>query len=104
MQPIGTFTKTGDIFSGTVRTLALNASIRLMPIEGASDQGPNYRIFAGNAEIGAGWNKVSENKRDYISIKLDDPSMVNPIFATLFPADEPDTYTLLWSRPKANRD
>ena len=102
MQPIGTFTKTGDTFSGTVRTLALNASIRLVPIEGASDQGPDYRIYAGAAEIGAGWKKTSESKRDYISLKLDDPSLPNPIYASLFPAEEADTYTLLWSRPKGN--
>jgi uncharacterized protein (DUF736 family) len=102
MQPIGTLIKTGDLFNGTVRTLALNVNIRLVPVEGASEQGPDYRIYAGAAEIGAGWKKTSESKRDYISLKLDDPSLPNPIYASLFPADEPDTHTLLWSRPKAN--
>jgi uncharacterized protein (DUF736 family) len=35
-------------------------------------------------------------------LKLDDPGLANPIYASLFPTDDPDTFNLLWSRPKAN--
>ncbi|HTM81914.1 DUF736 domain-containing protein [Asticcacaulis sp.] len=102
MQPIGTFTKSGDSFTGNVRTLALNVAVRLVPLEGGSGQAPDYRIMAGNVEIGAGWKRTSDAGRDHVSLKLDDPSLPNPIYATLFPADEHDTHTLLWSRPKVS--
>ena len=40
------------------------------------------------AEIGAAWSKRSNEGRDYLSLKLDDPSFNAPIFANLF--DDPD--------------
>ncbi|CAM3163027.1 DUF736 domain-containing protein [Asticcacaulis taihuensis] len=102
MSIIGTFTKSGDTFTGTVKTLAFKFKAKLVPIEGGSDQAPAYRVYSDDAEIGAGWKKTSDNQREYISLKLDDPSLTNPIFASLFPGDDPDTYNLLWSRPRSN--
>jgi len=49
------------------------------------------------AEIGAAWPKRSSEGRDYLSVKLDDPSFNAPIFANLFDGDD-DTYNLIWSR------
>ena len=40
-----------------------------------------------NAEIGAAWPKRSNEGRDYLSVKLDDPSFNAPIFANLFDGD-----------------
>lgn len=102
MTTIGTFVKTDNGFAGTVRTLTLNVKAKLVPADGGSEQAPDYRIYAGTIEIGAGWKKTSDNGRDYVSLKLDDPSLPHPIYASLFPADEPDSFNLLWSRPKGN--
>lgn len=102
MQPIGTAIKSGDTYTGTLRTMLHTVKFRLTPVENASENGPDYRVFAGAAEIGAGWKKISAAQQEYISLRLDDPAFANPIYASLFPADEPDTYTLLWSRPKAS--
>jgi uncharacterized protein (DUF736 family) len=41
-------------------------------------------VFVGRAEIGAAWSKRSSEGRDYLSVKLDDPSFTNPIFASPF--------------------
>jgi hypothetical protein len=49
------------------------------------------------AEIGAAWPKRSTDGRDYLSVKLDDPSFNAPIFADLFDGDD-DTYNQIWSR------
>ena len=49
-----------------------------------------------NAEIGAAWSKRSEEGRDYLSLKLDDPSFNAPIYANLFKGET--DYTLVWSR------
>ena len=54
-------------------------------------------------EIGAAWSKRSNEGRDYLGLKLDDPSFTAPIFANLF-SDEGDTYSLVWSRPAKHRD
>lgn len=56
-------------------------------------------------ELGAAWQKRSEQTdRDYLSVKLDDPSFPAPIYATLSEVEvEGETgFQLIWSRP--NRD
>jgi uncharacterized protein (DUF736 family) len=53
-----------------------------------------------NAEIGAAWPKRSNEGRDYLSVKLDDPSFNAPIYANLFDDEGAETYTLIWSRSR----
>ena len=55
--------------------------------------------MVGRAEIGAGWTKKSNEGRDYLGLKLDDPSFTQPIYANLFDDEEGDTFSLIWSRP-----
>ena len=98
MATIGTFTKTGESFTGAVKTLSINAKTTIKPADKASDKAPDYRVFAGNVEFGAAWKKTSNEGRDYLSVKLDDPSFPAPIYATLVEGEEPGNYTLIWSR------
>jgi uncharacterized protein (DUF736 family) len=53
------------------------------------------------AEIGAAWSKRSEEGRDYLSLKLDDPSFTAPIYANLFGEEQGEDYSLIWSRPRS---
>ncbi len=100
MATIGTFTSTENGFSGSIRTLALNVKARISRIENPSDKGPHFRIYAGTVELGAAWQKTSEQtQRDYLSIKLDDPSFPAPIYATLTEVEGEAGYQLIWSRP-----
>ena len=99
MATIGTFTSTETGFNGSIRTLALNVKARIARIENPSDKGPHYRIYAGNVELGAAWQKTSEQGRDYLSVKLDDPSFSAPIYASLVESDE--DMALIWSRRRA---
>jgi len=100
MATIGTFTSTENGFTGSIRTLALNVKARIARIENPSDKGPHYRIYAGTVELGAAWQKTSEQtQRDYLSIKLDDPSFPAPIYATLTEVEGEAGYQLIWSRP-----
>lgn len=103
MATIGTFTKTGDGFSGTVSTLTLNVKVQVRPAEKASEKAPDYRIFSGRAEIGAAWKKTSNEGREYLSMKLDDPSLPAPILANLFEMEDGE-YELIWSRPNRQRN
>jgi uncharacterized protein (DUF736 family) len=101
MASIGTFKKSGQEFQGEIRTLSVQARVRIVPeANRANDNAPSHRVFVGRAEIGAAWSKRSNDGRDYLSVKLDDPSFTSPIYANLF--DEPDgeTFTLIWSRSR----
>ncbi len=50
--------------------------------------------------IGAAWSKRSNEGRDYLSVKLDDPSFNAPIYANLFDDEDGDGFTLIWSRAR----
>jgi uncharacterized protein (DUF736 family) len=102
MATIGTFTSNGNGFAGTVKTLALNVKAKLVPAERTSEKGPDFRILTGNVEFGAAWKKTSDRDRDYLSVKLDDPSFPAPIYATLIEVEGEQGLQLIWSRP--NRD
>ncbi|MCB5204713.1 DUF736 domain-containing protein [Neorhizobium sp. T786] len=103
MATIGTFTSTENGFTGSIRTLALNVKVRIARVENSSDKGPQFRIYAGAVELGAAWLKRSEQTdRDYLSVKLDDPSFPAPIYATLAEVDGEEGLQLIWSRQ--NRD
>ncbi|AMS45538.1 MULTISPECIES: DUF736 domain-containing protein [Hyphomicrobiales] len=103
MATIGTFTTTTNGFNGTIKTLNLNVKARIERVENPTDKGPQFRIFSGNVELGAAWQKHSEQSgRDYLSVKLDDPSFPAPIYATLVEVEGEDGLSLIWSRP--NRD
>ena len=102
MATIGTFTSTENGFTGSIRTLALNVKARIARVENPSDKGPQFRVYAGSVELGAAWQKTSEQGRDYLSVKLDDPSFPAPIYATLVEVEGEQGLQLIWSRP--NRD
>lgn len=102
MATIGTFSSTGTGFNGAIKTLNLNVKARFERVENPSDKGPQFRIFSGAVELGAAWQKTSNEGRDYLSVKLDDPSFPAPIYATLVEVEGEDGLQLIWSRP--NRD
>lgn len=98
MATIGTFTRTGDTFTGSVKTLSINAKATIKASDKASDKAPDYRIFSGSIEFGAAWKKTSGEGREYLSVKLDDPSFPAPIYGTLVEGEEPGSFSLIWSR------
>jgi uncharacterized protein (DUF736 family) len=102
MATIGTFTKTSDGYTGTINTLSLNVkSAQFRPNGKTTEEAPDFRIFAGKAELGAAWKKTSAEDREFLSVKLDDPSFPAAIYASLVDADE--GYSLIWSRRTGSR-
>ena len=103
---IGTFKKTGsNEFTGEIVTLSVQAkNVRIVPETSRSgDNSPSHRVYVGRVEIGAAWAKRSNEGRDYLGLKLDDPSFTAPIFANLFDDEEGEGYSLIWSRPNGRR-
>ena len=101
MANIGTFTKANDGFKGEIVTMSVQQkNVRIVAeSEVANDKAPTHRVLVGSAEIGAAWAKTSREDRDYLSVKLDDPSFAGPIYANLFDDEDGKTFNLIWSRP-----
>jgi uncharacterized protein (DUF736 family) len=90
-------------FEGTLGTLTVRARLSIVPVSAkTSDDQPDYRVYAGRIEVGAGWRKTSDRGDDYVSLVLDGPSFAARLYAALMPADEPDSHRLVWSGPKRN--
>ncbi len=102
MANIGSFKKVSNEYQGEIVTLSVQArGVRIVPEANRSnDNAPSHRVFVGRAEIGAAWSKRSNEGRDYLSLKLDDPSFNAPIFANLFDDEDGEGSSLIWSRSR----
>ena len=105
MANIGSFKKSGSEFQGEIVTLSVQTkNVRIVPETSRSgDTAPSHRVYVGRVEIGAAWSKRSNEGREYLGLKLDDPSFTAPIFANLFDDEEGEGYSLIWSRPNGRR-
>ena len=107
MTILGTFIKTGspseyvgELTSFTIR----HESVRIVPVaHRGSDSAPTHRMMLDDLELAPGWTKTTEDGRDYIGFKFDDPSFVAPIYPGLFDRGDGRTFDLSWSRPKKRR-
>jgi len=103
MPAIGTVTKLGDgSFKGQLKTLSIKADVLIEPNPGKStDSQPDYRVFSGEVEIGAGWTRRSEaSGRDYVSLSLAAPEFgPRRIYANLGRAagQDDDTFAVIWN-------
>ena len=106
MATIGTFKKTGsNDFTGEIVTLSVQAeNVRIVQDQRATgENAPSHRVLVGRVEIGAAWSKQSNEGRNYLGLKLDDPSFTAPIYANLFDDEDGEGYSLIWSRPTGRR-
>jgi uncharacterized protein (DUF736 family) len=104
MANIGSFKKSGNDYTGEIVTMSLQKKNVTIVAEEASEneKAPSHRVFVGRAEIGAAWLKTSKEDREYLSIKLDDPSFAAAIFASLFADEDGKTHNLIWTRARTS--
>jgi uncharacterized protein (DUF736 family) len=102
---IGNFTynKAQDTYTGELATLEVGArKVMFRPIEARTEKAPNYRVVSqsktGDVEFGAAWKKRSEEGRDYLSVKLDDPALTQALNCALVEAGDSEAFILVWSR------
>ena len=105
MAVIGTFTPARDGgWIGTIRTLALDAKVRLVPNDDrTSAKAPAFRVCVGDSQIGDAWEAKTSGltQKDYLQVKLDDPTWAEPIHAALFTSESGQTAQMVWSRHRA---
>jgi uncharacterized protein (DUF736 family) len=77
----------------------LPTGVRMEPNkEKRGEDSPDVYFKYKNAQIGAGWEKIAvATGNKYISVTIDDPSLTNPVNATLHP-NGADGYELVHRR------
>ena len=85
---IGKFTPTeGGGWARAIRTFTIAVKAWFVPNDNwDSDRAPEFRVFAGRSELGAVWRERTseENPREYLSVRLDDPSLPEPLSGAMF--------------------
>jgi len=102
MPIIGTFSAVKDGYAGTIRTLTLNIKVQLVANDRReADGAPDFRIVAGPAEIGAAWRRTRKGSEEtYLSVKLDDPALPQPIWGALLEGTDSAPARLVWRRDR----
>jgi uncharacterized protein (DUF736 family) len=102
MTVIGTFvsSKEGGWIGG-IQTLTIKARLRFVPNDNRENENaPAFRVFVGRSRIGDAWQATSsgEEPKEYWRVRLDDPSLPEPINAALFKSEDGQKAQLLWRR------
>ena len=101
MPTIGQFKKTENGFDGRISTLTIDRKASLVKNENKKGEGsPDFFVKSNEFDLGFARHAVGqgEDGQPYISVYLDDPSFVVPIWAALFEKD--GEANLVWSRSK----
>ncbi len=102
MSTIGAFTPASNGgWNGSIRTLTIDAKVRLVPNDNRENENaPAFRVLIGQLRIGDAWEARSSggSPKDYLRVRIDDPSLSEPLNAALFPSEDRKTAQLVWSR------
>jgi uncharacterized protein (DUF736 family) len=104
MATIGSVTKRDDgRYEGELKTLSTRTEIVILPVtDKVAPNQPDYRVLAGDIEIGAGWLRTGQTSgREYVSLSIAAPEFgARTLYANLGRAagqTDPDVYALIWS-------
>jgi uncharacterized protein (DUF736 family) len=105
---IGKFKQDVESYSGGIDCFALHvAGLTFSPMM-LKQGGPDFMVTGKTAdgvpfEIGAAWRRTSRKGKPYLSVKLDGPTLGEPINCALTRQPD-DSYSLIWSRPEEAAD
>jgi uncharacterized protein (DUF736 family) len=89
--------KTDGSYTVVVRALASSSRVQVRPVtDKSSDKSPDYRVSAGNADLGAAWKWSARTTTTICRSALGAPSFGDAINAALVVID--GVHTLVWSR------
>jgi uncharacterized protein (DUF736 family) len=101
MAIIGTFTKQENgSYTGTIDTLTFRVHATFEPQAKRGKSSPEFRIVSGLSDFGAAWERTANGGHQYLSVRLDDPSLAAPIDCRLVRSSIEDVYSLIWERKR----
>jgi uncharacterized protein (DUF736 family) len=106
---IGKFTQQGDGYTGSIYAIGYGGqSVVFGPVPAKLGNGPDFVVLAsfyedGEFEIGAAWAKTSKAGKAYLSVKLDGPTLAQPINCALTKQQD-GSHGLVWNRKDAKAD
>ena len=89
-------------FKGAIRTLSVNAEVKIVPNRGKTGDQPDYRVLSGGVELGGGWIRTGEvSQREYVRLSMSAPELPGrTLYANLGRAagqDDDDAYAIIWN-------
>jgi len=107
---IGKFTSDGEGYTGSIYGIGFGLPyVSFSPVPAKLGNGPDFVVIArppvdnADYELGAAWAKTSKKGKPYLSVKLDGPTLVEPINCAL--TKQPDgSHALVWKRKDAEAD
>ena len=85
MITLGTFTKTGTGFQGSIMRRDFAGSIDIVLAGGGTSLADTYRVFADGAPVGSAWQARDARDRDYLLVRLAGIGEAGPITCRLVP-------------------
>ncbi len=105
---LGTFTKdaSSGVLTGSIRTLSTTVDhVEIAPAQKRTGASPDFRVFGPNgSDFGAGWNKISEGGKAYISLVLRDPQFNGgqPLYPIVVEGESGE-FLMAWEAPDPSR-
>lgn len=102
MAVIGIFSAVNDGYAGTIRTLNINARVKIVAnVLKETEGAPDFLVMLSATEIGAVWRRTKQGTdQSYLRVRLDDPGWPQPIWANLTEPAEDGTARLIWRRDR----
>ncbi len=102
MAIIGTFSAIKDGYTGTIRTLSINARVKLLANDRkGKESGPDFLLLVGDTEIGVAWRRTKrETEQSYLRVRIDDPAWPQPLWGAMMESTDDGVVRLLWRRDK----
>jgi uncharacterized protein (DUF736 family) len=101
---LGTFKLLNNgAYTGTLKTLTIDAAININPVEKTSENAPDFRVYtAKRSEIGAAWSQIAKSSGEtYLNLKIAVPEFGPNWFRFRLvkldqPTDAGATHIALW--------
>lgn len=92
-------------YTGEIKSPVFSGKVTLQPVPTRrSDDAPHFEIFSGGFQVGNTWIKQTRNGADFLTMTLDGPDFVAPLYLTAFEREgEPGVYDATWQRPRQDR-
>ena len=102
----GRFVRIRGVYDGSCADHGLKSHLpRVTLCDGVdrkeTEAAPDFRVVTGTTEIGAAWRRYKQGSEEtYLRVKLDDPSLPQPIWGALLEPSEDGVARLLWRRDR----